>query len=118
MTVRVRGLREVQRGVRNFNESVGKDLTAELKKAAEPVAASARQKLTRYQGVSLNVQPVAFAASVRVRQQQRKVTGLRGDFGALQMRRAFIPALTEQAPNVVRNIETAIDRFADQAGLH
>jgi hypothetical protein len=117
MTVKVRGLREVQRGVRKLSDSVGKDLTAELKTAAEPVAASARQKLTRYQGVSLNVQPVALMASVRVRQQQRKVTGLRGDFGALQMRTAFRPALEENQERVVRNIEQVVNEFVDDAGL-
>jgi hypothetical protein len=117
VAVRAHGLRELNRSIRKLDGQLGKDLQAELRKAAEPVAASARSKLTRYQGVSLDVRPVALVGSVRVRQQQRKVTGLRGDFGVLQMRNAFIPALDENEGRVVSDLEAALDRFINNSGL-
>lgn len=117
MAVRVRGLRETVSAFRQFDRALGKSLRDELKKAAEPVAASARQKVTRWQGASTKIAPRASGASVFVRQNARKVTGRRGDFGALQMRRAFIPALEENQEKVLSGVEEALDRFADQAGF-
>jgi hypothetical protein len=54
---------------------------------------------------------------VYVRQQKRKVTGLRGDFGKLQMQQAFIPALMENEDGIGRDVEQALDRFVRQAGF-
>jgi hypothetical protein len=54
---------------------------------------------------------------VFVRQQARKVTGLRGDFGAVQMRNAFEPALDENAHRIGRDVEDALDRWINSAGF-
>jgi hypothetical protein len=116
-TVRVKGLREVQRALRKVDKSLGNDFREELKKAGEPVAASAAAKLARWQGASTNVKVHALGKGVFVRQQKRKVTGLRGDFGALQMRSAFIPALMENEAGIEREVEEALDRFINRAGF-
>ncbi|MCZ7536288.1 MAG: hypothetical protein M5T61_10410 [Acidimicrobiia bacterium] len=39
------------------------------------------------------------------------MTGKRGDFGALQMRRAFVPSLEENRGQ----IEAGVDRWLDQS---
>lgn len=117
MAVRVRGLRETVSAFRKYDRALGTELRNELKKAAEPVAASARSKVTRWQGASTKIAPRASGASVFVRQNARKVTGRRGDFGALQMRRAFIPALQENEEKVLSEVEDALDRFASSAGF-
>jgi hypothetical protein len=115
--VRVKGLREVQRAFRQVDKSLGQDFKNELKKAGEPVARSAAAKLTRWQGASTNVKVHVLGKGVFVRQQKRKVTGLRGDFGKLQMQQAFIPALMENEDGIGRDVEQALDRFVRQAGF-
>ena len=116
-TVRVKGLREVQRALRQVDKSLGNDLKDELKKAGEPVARSASSKLSRWRGASTNVKVHALGKGVFVRQQARKVTGLRGDFGGLQMREAFIPALMENQDRIGRDVEDALDRWISRAGF-
>lgn len=116
-TVRVRGLRETQRALKQLDGSVRKDFRNELKKAAEPVVPAVRSRLARFRGVSMNVSPRVLGAKVVVRQNAKKVTGLRGDFGAVQMRAAFIPAVEEKAGRVAHEVDNAIGRFIDKAGL-
>jgi hypothetical protein len=116
-TVRIIGLKELQRALRQVDKSLGADFKNELKKAGEPVARSAASKLDRYQGASTNVRVHALGKGVFVRQQARKVTGLRGDFGAVQMRNAFEPALDENAHRIGRDVEDALDRWINSAGF-
>jgi len=51
---------------------------------------------------------------VFVRQSRRKTTGLRPDFGALQLREALEPALERNESQVFREVERAIDRTIDR----
>lgn len=41
------------------------------------------------------------------------MTGRRGDYGALQMRKALLPALAENEQEVVEAFEDAMDKVAD-----
>lgn len=116
-TVRVKGLREAQAALRKLDGQVRKDFRAELKKAAEPVVPAVKSRLARFQGVSLNVSPHVLGAKVVVRQNAKKVTGRRGDFGATQMTKAFIPAADEKADTVRAELETGLGHFIDDAGL-
>jgi hypothetical protein len=115
--VRIQGLREAQRAFRKLDRAVSKDFKDELAHAAEPVARSAASRLVRFRGASTNVKALTLARGVYVRQMQRTVTGRRGDFGALQMRTAFLPALAEHEDEIVHEVEKAFDRFADRAGF-
>ena len=115
--VRIKGLREVQRALRQVDRQLAKDFKNELKQAGEPVARSAASKLSQWRGASTNVGIHVMARSVVARQERRKVTGQRGDFGALQMRRAFIPALMENQDRIERELEQALDRFIRKAGF-
>jgi hypothetical protein len=83
----------------------------------EPVARSAASKLARWRGASTAVRVHPLQKGVFVRQQAKKVTGLRGDFGALQMRDAFEPALDENQHRIVQDLDDAIDRFINHAGF-
>ena len=117
-TVRIIGLRETMRALQKVNREVGKTVRDELKKAAEPVARDARSKLSRYQGASLNtISPRASTRGVYVTQRKRKVTGKRGDFGALQMTQGLMPALEENEDNIIREVEQAFDRLTRRAGF-
>jgi hypothetical protein len=116
-TVRITGLKELQRALRQVDKSLGADFKNELKKVGEPVARSAASKLTRWRGASTKVRVHPLGKGVFVRQQARKVTGLRGDFGELQMRDAFEPALDENQHRIVQDLDDAIDRFINHAGF-
>jgi hypothetical protein len=117
-TVRVRGLAELNRALNNLNKEAKRAVLDELKKTAEPVAADARSKISRYQGASLGtIKPRATGRSVFVTQNARKVTGKRGDFGALQMTRGLMPALDENTDKIVTGLEHAIDRLAAREGF-
>jgi hypothetical protein len=93
-------------------------MRGEFKAAAEPVASSAREKISRFEGASLaTIHPVATARGIFVVQDARKVSGLRGDFGNLQLRTGLEPALEENKELVLRRIEHALDRVGLEAGF-
>jgi hypothetical protein len=114
----IQGLRELDAAFRKMDKVASKNFRDELKKAAEPVASSARDKISRFQGASLGtIKPRATATAVFVTQNARKVTGLRGDYGALQMRVGLEPALAENETNIVNELERALDRLGESAGF-
>lgn len=116
--VRITGLRETLSALNRVNREAAKIVKAELVKAAEPVAATAREKLSRYPGASTRtIGPRAVTRGVYVTQRARKVTGLRGDFGALQMTRVLIPALEEHEDDLVDAADDALTRLARSAGF-
>jgi hypothetical protein len=117
-TVRVRGLRETVRALDKINRDAKRVVLAELAMAAEPIAQQARANISRYQGASLNtIRPRAGVGGAYVTQSARKVTGLRGDFGALQMTRGLMPALEDHADEIVPRLERALDRLASSQGF-
>lgn len=117
-TVRVRGLRETQRALNQVNRRAARAVRERLKKAAEPVAVSARERLSRYQGSSVQtISPRASGGNVFVTQRKKRVTGLRPDFGSLTMREALIPALHEHEDELVQEVEEALDDLGRLAGF-
>lgn len=110
-TIRIRGLKETAAAFRRLDKGLIKELQGGFKDAAEPVASSARGKISRYQGASVGtIKPKARQLNVRVEQGARKVTGKRGDFGSLQQRK-LIEALDENQSEVYGKIERVLDRF-------
>ena len=89
-----------------------------FKKVAEPIAADVRSRLGRFEGASVStVGPRVVTSGVFITQRKRKVTGLRGDFGSLQMRVGFLPSLEAHEDDVERAVERAFDDLADSAGF-
>ena len=117
-TVRIHGVKEVTKAFREIDGDLAKQFGNDLKEAAEPVAVSARDKETRYAGASVNtIRARRAGPRVFVGQGARKVTGLRGDFGALQMRTVLMPALDEKANEVYSRVEKVLDGYARGAGF-
>jgi hypothetical protein len=115
VTVKVSGLREVQRAFRRMSGTLRPELRAALRKAAEPVARDARAK-EKWQGASVStIGPKVTLAGASVTQRARKVTGARPDYGALQMRDAFIPALVENADEIEAAAEAALTSVIEAA---
>jgi hypothetical protein len=117
-TLRVEGIREVQAAFRSVSRDLATQFGEDLKRAAEPVASSARDKISRYRGASLGtIRPRRRGPVVYVEQAKRKVTGRRGDFGGLQMRHGLIPALEENEGQIFATVSDALDRYASSAGF-
>jgi hypothetical protein len=116
-SVRVKGLRETQRALGKCEGGVGKTMLAAGKAAAEPVAVSAREKIGRYAGASVGtIRPRASVRGAFVTQGARKVTGLRGDYGKLQMG-LMIEALDEERGHVIELYELGLYRLTKSAGF-
>ena len=118
VTVRIHGLRELNRALGKVNKDAGRKVRDALKEAAEPVAASARTRLARYPGASTaTISPRATTRSVFVTQRKRKVSGLRPDFGTLQMKEVLLPALYDHEDDLVDAVEDALDRLGRMQGF-
>jgi hypothetical protein len=116
--VRVKGLREVERAFRNLDKTAGKAIRDDLKRTAEPVADAAISRISAYRGASIRtIKPrIGRGVSVLVRQNARKKTGKRGDFGLLQQRH-LEAALDERQGEVIEAVEDVLDRIADREGF-
>lgn len=117
--VKVKGLREFHRALKNVNDGVKRELESELRAAGEIVASGAR---TRFVGVDAR-SAAGFKSRVKgfgrvvVEQSRRRTTGRRGDFGSLQMRRALLPSVAEHEPQVLRAVEGMLDRLGRENGF-
>lgn len=114
--VRVRGWREAVSALRKVEGNLGKDFQNEVKEIAEPVRTSAISRISRYTGVSKRVRTHVIGRGVFVRQNARKVTGKRADFGRLQQRR-FDEALNDHSVEIPQKMEKVLDKYIDDAGL-
>lgn len=109
-TVRVEGLREVQRAFRKMSGELNPALRTALREAAWPVARTVREYEGKWTGASVKtIGPKTTLMGASVTQRARKVTGRRPDFGALQMRQAFIPALEDHAEDIQHAAEHVLD---------
>jgi hypothetical protein len=117
-TVRVKGLAELTAVFRRLEGDVKNTVRDELKEVARPVADAAKAKIGRYQGAKLNtIRPRVTGRSVFVTQGARKVTGKRGDYGALQMTHGLMPALDENTDRIIRGLDHALDKLGSSAGF-
>lgn len=117
-TIKVYGAKEVSAAFRKVDKNLAKEFGNDLKKAAEPVAVTARAKVTRYRGAKVStIKTRRSGPRVFVEQGARKVTGKRGDFGALQMRTVLEPALDERADEVFDQVEEVLNKYARSAGF-
>lgn len=120
--VRVLGLSELISALNAVDRDLAKELRAKLKEAADVVAKDASARLSE-----LSPSPSRSAASIRprvrsaglvtVEQTRRKTTGKRPDWGAIQMRDAFLPAADADEAVVAGMIEKAIDDVALRHGF-
>lgn len=115
MTVRVRGIRELVRACNASSKATKRLVRARLRKVAEPVRDAARDKLSKYDAGSASGFGIRVrnAGAISVEQRRRRVTGRRGDYGALQMREALTPAADENESEIQRGMEDALDDIAN-----
>jgi len=117
--VKVKGLRQLHRALKNVDDGTKRQLEAELRAAGEIVAAGAR---SRFVGIDAR-SAAGFKSRVKgfgrvvVEQSRRRTTGTRGDFGSLQMRRALLPSVTENETRVLLAVEGMLDRLGRKEGF-
>jgi len=117
--VRVHGLRELQQTFKTLDRRLVGELGTELRRAAEPVAEATRELLSeKFDGVSLSTITTSRSGlRVFVRQGAAKVTGKRRDFGLLQLRYGFWPALEENSDEVVERVEDVLNDWFGAEGF-
>lgn len=109
------GLREFIRAVDAAGKETKRQVRKRLREVGELVRDDARSLFAPYDGGSA----AGYGVSVRrvgrvtVEQRRRKTTGKRPDYGALQMRKALLPAAEQNQAELVKRFEQALDDIAD-----
>lgn len=113
-TVAVTGYREFLRACDRAGTDSRKQVRGTFRKVGDIVKVEAAADFVDYSPHSAaGYRTVVRQTGVSVEQSLRKTTGLRPDFGALQMRVALLPALDKKADQVEHEFEHAIDVVAD-----
>lgn len=117
-TVRVQGLREVNAAFRKIDKKLVREFGNDLKKAALPVLEEAQMLEQQWAGASIGTLRIKRSGPrVFVEQSARKKTGLRPDYGALQMEQALIPALDNKTAAVFLAVDRVLTHYANGAGF-
>lgn len=113
-TVKVDGLKDFNRDVRKAEKDTRKVVRNRLREVGEVVRVDAANRLQEYDDRSARGLKVRVrAAGIFVEQSLRKTSGLRPDFGELQMVQALLPSVQENEAEMVRQMEKAADDLAD-----
>ena len=118
-SVKVRGLAELNRAFKHVDQDLKHQLERKLTDAAQLVAVSARSRFSAIDARSAGgFRPrVKGFGRVVVEQRYRRTTGLRPDFGSLQMRRALLPALYSEQDQVMHELEDMLDTIGRKEGF-
>lgn len=113
-TIKVTGLREFQRALAKADPVLKKQVREAFREVGDLVRRDAASRFAHIDTGSAG----GFKVRVRqrgiaVEQSKRRVTGQRGDYGAMQMRRALLPALGENSNELDQELDRAIDKVAD-----
>ena len=121
-TVRVEGLSALVRAFGRVDKDMKRGLQRELSDIAKIVATGTQEKLSALSPPASSktvsgVRPRVRGATAYVEQRLGKTTGKRGDWGATQMKRAFLPSLEENADRVEERVDAMIDGVIARAGF-
>ena len=106
----VSGFKELVAASKSLIPAEQKEVRAAFARSGEIVRSDAAQRFNKYNARSAAGYRVRVRQrGVEVDQSLRKTTGLRPDYGALQMRRALLPALYAKQDEVVAEFEKALD---------
>lgn len=117
--VEIHGLRQLHSALKRYNLELKLELEKELRDAGEIVTASARDLFSSVDARSA----AGFRPRLRgfgrvvVEQRRKRTTGLRGDFGSLQMRKALLPAVADNRGRIMDHVEGMLDRLGRENGF-
>jgi len=113
-TIRLKGYREFMRAVSKAEKETRGRVHRKLREAGDIVREDAAGRFDRYSTKTASGFRIrSRVGGVFVEQSLRKVTGLRPDYGRLQMVKALEPALDAKSGEVERRLEQALDELAD-----
>lgn len=124
--VRVHGLKELTRDFQKISKSLSKEITKELKDAAEPVRTGAEQKALRDirnmaatpRWAAMRIGVSRAQGSVYMVPRARRAGGSgRANLKDLLLERAMDPALEENADKVKDNINDVLGHIFDDNGF-
>ncbi len=108
--VKLIGLRQLHKKLKDYDDGLKRELEVKLRDAGDIVATGAQQRFS-----AIDVRSAAgFRSRVKgfgrvvVEQRRRKTTGLRGDYGTLQMERALLPSRADNHQRVVDSMENML----------
>jgi len=121
--VRIEGLQELQRALRKINKDVAGEVRDALRKAGEPVRATAESYAF---GSIRNIGNiwgemrlgVAARGAYIVPATRRSEGSPRKAFGPLLLDKAMLPALERHQAGVLNEVTEAFDSLAFRAGFH
>ncbi len=109
-TLKVIGYTEFMRACARGEKDTKKYTRDVLRATGDAVKTDAAGRFAKYDAKSAaGYRTYVRQRGVSVEQSIRKTTGLRPNFGVLQMRRALIPALIEKEPETEKAMEHALD---------
>jgi hypothetical protein len=114
-TLRVDGYRQLMQALAKSDKASRKAVRDELRQAGEHVRVDAAGRfLSTDPRTAGGYKTRVRQRGVAVEQSLRRTTGKHPEYGALQMRRALVPALDANEDRTVRELEQAIDRICDR----
>jgi hypothetical protein len=112
-TLQVKDFQKFMVLLSNTDKATKKALRDEIRQAGGHVRDDASGRFQRYDPRSAaGYRVVVRQRGVAVEQKLRRTTGKHPEFGALQMRRALVPALDANEGQTARAVEEALDRIA------
>ena len=117
--VRIKGLRQLHSALKRYEADLKRELENELRDAGQIVAEQARDRFGSVDARSA----AGFRPRLRgfgrvvVEQRLRRTTGMRGDYGSLQMRRALLPAVEASQDRIMEHVEGMLDRLGRENGF-
>jgi hypothetical protein len=114
-TLQVHGYQQLMQALAKADKATRKTVRDELRQAAEHVRVEAGLRFATTDAKSArSYRTRVRQRGVAVEQSIRRTTGRHPEFGALQMRRALVPALTANEERTIREMEQALDRVCDR----
>lgn len=107
-------MRELIRDADQVGGKVKRRVRDDLRQVGELVAVDAYRRFSSYdENTAKHFRPtVRRTGTVVVEQRLRKTTGLRPDWGTLQMKKALIPAANDKAQELERKLRESVERIA------
>lgn len=113
-SLRLSGYKQFLKAADRAGKDAKREVRAAFRDVGDVVRIAAERDFARYDArTAAGFKVRVRQRGVAVEQSLRKTTGLRPDFGALQMRKALLPALDDNAGVVEARMEKALDRVAD-----
>jgi hypothetical protein len=113
-TLRLNGYRELMRATAQADRESKRYVRETFREVGQIVQREATIRFSPVDwGSAIGYRTRVRQRGVAVEQSRKRTTGLRPDYGSLQMRRALLPALMANADTLERELERALDRVAD-----